>query len=202
MKKKPFVTIFLVIVNIIIFVIAEILGDTSSAEYMYQIGAAYAPAIFEGKEYYRLVSATFLHFGFEHLFQNMVILFFLGKELEDSIGHLKYIILYAGSGIFGSFLSSYVVYSQGKNVVAAGASGAIFGMLGAFLWIILRNKGRYRSMNLKRMLIALGIMLVYGYLESGVDQWGHLGGFLGGFLLAILLYRQDSIDFRPQNQYT
>ena len=91
--------------NVIVFLIAEILGDTEDVMYMLKIGAAYTPNVLDG-EWYRLVTSIFLHFGIEHLFNNMLLLLFLGDMLEEYVGKWKYLLIYFGGGIVGNILSA------------------------------------------------------------------------------------------------
>ena len=84
--------------------------------------------------------------------------------------------------------------------VAAGASGAIFGIVGALLWIVILHRGRYESLTGKGLLFMIVITLYYGITTGGIDNWGHIGGLLMGFVMGIILYRR--VDFRRENPYT
>ena len=79
---------------------------------------------------------------------------------------------------------------SGDYAVAAGASGAIYGIIGALLWVVLRNGGKFESISIRRMLLAMAAYISYGFTTEGVDAWAHLGGAVMGFLAAILLYRK------------
>ena len=126
-------TVILIAVNVLTFFIIEILGDSESAQFMVQSGAIYPPYILEDGEYWRLLTATFLHFGGSHLLNNMVMLGAAGQILERALGKWKFLLLYLVAGIGGSALSYWEMVHTGEYAVAAGASGAVFGIIGALV---------------------------------------------------------------------
>lgn len=201
--KKPFITAIFVIINVAVYLILEILGDTNDAAFMVEKGAIWPPYIMEG-QYWRLLTATFMHFGFEHILNNMLILVCAGVILEDVLGHIKYLLFYVISGLGGSILSYLQMCYSGDYAVSAGASGAIFGIIGGLLWIVIRHKGRYETLTGKGLLFMIVISLYYGVRSGDVDNWGHLGGLLMGFLMGIILYRKraKTVDFNGGNPYT
>jgi rhomboid protease GluP len=180
----------LIIMNILVFVILSFLGDTQSVEFMLRHGAMEWQRILQGGEYYRIVTSMFLHFGFEHIFQNMIFLGLIGCYLEDALGSVRYFIFYLLSGIGSGFCSLGIDYLLQNTVVSAGASGAIFGVVGGLLSVVLRNKGSYEGLGLRGMLLMIAGSLYYGFTSSGVDNVAHVGGFLSGFLLGFLFYRK------------
>lgn len=189
-KKKPYITIGLIITNIIIFILLEWNGNSLDAEYMMEMGAVYPEKIQKDGEYWRLITATFMHFGFSHLLNNMVLLGTAGQILERALGTIKYLILYLLAGIGGSTLSYAQMIHSGDYAVAAGASGAIFGIVGALLWVVIRNKGHYETLTGKGLIAMIVLCLYYGISTGGVDNWGHIGGLIGGFLVSILFYNR------------
>ena len=189
-KKKPYITIGLIITNIIIFILLEWNGNSLDAEYMMEMGAVYPEKIQKDGEYWRLITATFMHFGFSHLLNNMVLLGTAGQILERALGPIKYLILYLLAGIGGSALSYVQMIHSGDYAVAAGASGAIFGIVGALLWVVIRNKGHYETLTGKGLIAMIVLCLYYGISTGGVDNWGHIGGLIGGFLVSILFYNR------------
>ena len=197
-------TVVLIAVNVLIFFIVEIMGDSESAHFMVQSGAIYPPHILEDGEYWRLLTATFLHFGGSHLLNNMVMLGAAGQILERAIGKWKFLLLYLIAGIGGSALSYWEMVHTGEYAVSAGASGAVFGIIGALVWVVIRNKGKYETLTGKGMLIMVALCLYYGVTAGNVDNWGHIGGFIMGFVMSIIFYRSSikKIDFAEQNLYT
>ena len=162
---------------------------TEDAAFMLQHGAMYVPYV-EAGEYYRIFTSTFLHFGFQHLMNNMLVLGLLGWQLELEIGTIKYLILYFFSGLGGNLLSLAVEARSGEYVVSAGASGAIFGVIGALLYIAIRNHGRVGTVSGKGIIFMIVLTFYYGFTSTGVNNFAHLGGLAAGFVLGVLLYRK------------
>jgi rhomboid protease GluP len=201
--SQPVVTAGFVVINALVYVILEVYGDTGSTAYMMEKGAVWPPYVVEG-QYWRLLTATFMHFGFEHLLNNMLILICAGMILEKAMGHVKFAILYLFAGVGGSTLSYLQMLQSGDYAVAAGASGAVFGIIGGLLWVVIRHRGRYESLTGKGMIFMIAISLYYGIASGGVDNWGHVGGLIMGFLLCMILYRKQrkAVDFTEENPYT
>ncbi len=200
----PIMVIAIIAANVIVYIVLEIMGDTEDAYYMMLHGAVYHDKLAYDKEYWRLFTAIFMHFGFTHIMNNMVMLAASGVILEDALGHIRFAILYILAGVGGSLLSYLQMEYNQDYAVSAGASGAIFGILGALLWVVIRNKGRYESISGKGMILMIVLCLGYGFSTAGVDNWGHIGGLVSGFILGIILYRKkrENVDFIENNQYT
>ena len=183
------ITIILVVVNCLIFFWMDITGDPGNVIYMLDHGASYVPLIREG-EAYRLFTSMFLHFNFRHLVNNMLILAVIGNMLEQIIGKWKFLLIYLLSGIAGNLLSmGLILYFEKSPAVSAGASGAVFGIEGSILYVMLRNRQRMRDNSyLYRFGIMLALSLYVGFTEGGVDNAAHVGGLLAGFLLTLILY--------------
>lgn len=188
--RKPIITIILVSVNVLIFIWLSLFGMTEDAAYMLQHGAMYLPLVVEKGEYYRMFTCIFLHFGFQHLMNNMMMLFFLGSILEEELGWWMYGVLYIISGIGGNVLSALYDLQTGHYVVSAGASGAIFGIIGALFLIIIRNRGRIGNLSGRGMLFMVACSLYHGFTSTGIDNMAHIGGIITGFLVAAVLYRK------------
>lgn len=181
----------LIAVNIIVFIILESLGDTDNAVFLYTHGGVSPHTVIQGNEYYRYITSMFVHSGLSHIFNNMLLLFFIGDNLERAMGQVKYIILYFGSGLIAGIGSQVYYYLCGNNyVVCVGASGAIFGVLGALVWVLIVNKGRLEDLSLGRMIIYLILSIGMGFNSPGISQAAHIAGLIGGFLLAMILYRR------------
>lgn len=189
-QKKAFCTIALVAVNVLIFFILTSKGMTEDAEFMLGHGAMYVPYIIDHGEYYRLYTSMFLHFGFDHLINNMVMLLAIGWNLECEIGTIKFAIIYFLSGLSGNVISAFWDIQTGDFAVSAGASGAIFGIVGAILYVAIRNRGCVGTITERGVLIMIALSLYYGFSSGGVDNMAHIGGVLSGFILAVILYRK------------
>ncbi len=179
----------LIIVNILVFLGMTLIGNTQDAMFMAEHGAMYEPYIIQGEEYYRLFTSQFLHFGIEHLLNNMVLLGALGLHVEEELGHIKFICIYLLSGIGGNLCSLFWNMLHGNAVVSAGASGAVFGLMGALGCILIKNKGKFGKLTSKGILVLIFFSLYVGFTSSGVDNLAHIGGLLFGFLTTFFLYR-------------
>ena len=180
-------------INVVVYIDLEYLGNTEDTVHMLKYGAAYTPWILEG-DWYRLFTSMFLHFGFEHLLNNMILLLFMGDMVEELVGKWKYLIIYLGGGIVGNLLSFACDLKFGDNSVSAGASGAIYAVLGGFLIILLKNRGKIEDITASRVFIVI-ILTVYNGLQStGIDNAAHIGGLIGGMFWTLLLYRKKEPD--------
>ena len=184
----------MVILNVIVFFALTFAGSTEDVEFMLRHGAMYVPAVLEDGQYYRFFTCMFLHFGFMHLTGNMVVLMFLGDNVERAVGKVKFILIYILGGLFGSIGSFTYAMIYNPGIVSAGASGAIFALIGALLWLVIRNKGRLEDMTTLKMCVLIAYALYNGITSKNVDMAAHLFGLVGGFLAAIILYRKSSAD--------
>ena len=186
--KRQNCTILLIAINVIVFFALSFFGRTEDAEYMLEHGAMYVPYMLEGEGYYRLFTSMFLHFGIDHLANNMVMLGAIGWNLEYEIGKIKFLIIYLGSGLAGNILSAFGDLMTGEYAVSAGASGAVFGIIGALLYVVIRNKGQIGTISGRGLVFMVILSLYYGFTSSGVDNLAHIGGLIAGFVLGVLLY--------------
>ncbi len=183
-RKKA--NLLITAINCLVFLILSILGNTENAVFMLNHGACYTPAILQG-EYYRLVTGMFLHFGLYHLVYNMICLIFLGDVLETEAGWGRYLLIYFLGGLSGNLLSMAMDFRTGEYAVSAGASGAIFAVMGAVLYLVIRNRGRLGTITLQRLGLMVVLMLLQGFTDVGTDNAAHVGGVVSGFLMAVLL---------------
>ena len=189
-SKRSIVNIILVVLNIAIWCILELFGNTLDGLYILKYGGLHPDLLIYQKEWYRLFTSMFLHFGAEHLANNMILLATAGGKLERSVGSVRYLIIYIGSGLTGNILSFYMMLRTGDYAICAGASGAVFGMIGALVWAAILNKGKIEGITTKGLLFMIALCLYYGITTAGIDNWAHAGGALGGFFLCILFYRK------------
>lgn len=193
-RKKAVVNGCIIAANVIYFLFLEIAGSSLSSRFMIQMGAMYAPLVLEKKEYYRLITSVFMHFGSRHLFNNMLVLFLLGDNLERALGHVKYLIFYLLCGIGGNLFSLLVGSASGMNdqTVSAGASGAIFGVVGGLIYAVAVNRGRLEDLSTRQLVFLVAVTLYHGFTNTGINNAAHIGGLLTGFLLGVLMYRKTS----------
>lgn len=188
--KKPLVTNILIGINVFIFLLMYIFGNGSyDVSTLIKFGASYTPLIKSG-EIYRLFTCMFLHIGVLHLIMNMYSLKIIGSQLESFIGKKKYIIVYLVSGIFGSLFASIFETSY----ISAGASGAIFGLLGSMLYFGYHYR-LYLGSVLKQQIVPIILLnLGLSYFISGISFYAHLGGLIGGLLISIVVGITDKTD--------
>ena len=180
--KKIIVTKALILINIIVFLLMYILGRGSEdIETLLLFGANNITLVKMG-EVWRLLTCSFLHIGFLHLLVNMYSLGLIGSQLETYVGKLKFLIIYLASAISGSLFSLV-----GGATLSAGASGAIFGLLGSLLYFGYHYR-LYLSSVLKSQIIPIIIFnLALGLLIPSIDILAHIGGLIGGYLITMAL---------------
>ena len=172
----------------IVFIITSFFGNTLDGRFMVSVGANYAPYVIRDWQWWRLITCMFLHFGYGHLLGNMFGLAVYGISLEKSVGHIRFLIVYMVSGLFSGLTSCVVHYITGDYVVSAGASGAIYGLIGLAIALTIRERGRTGS---GRMIYRLAIILVFifysNFMSSGVDVYAHIGGLVAGVVLGLIV---------------
>lgn len=181
-------TSLLMLLNILAFLLVEITGGSENTAHMIECGASFVPKVIWEHQYFRLFTSMFLHFGMTHLANNMLALFVLGGRLETFVGKGRFLFLYLAGGLCGNILSIWREWATDKFTVSAGASGATFAILGALVYLIIRNKGHLGDLSVRQILIIAALSLYLGFTSSGVDNVAHVGGMLGGFFFAFLLY--------------
>ena len=186
-RKKG--TLALVAVNILVFIVLSFRGNTESAAFMYRHGACWAPDVQDG-QYWRLVTSMFMHFGIVHLLYNMLCLFTLGDLLERICGTLRFLIIYLAGGLIGNVVSVMLALRARNMAVSAGASGCIFAVIGAILWLVILNNGRLAGIRLNRMVLMIVLMAAQGFMDGGTDNAAHLGGLAAGFVIGVLMFRK------------
>lgn len=180
--KQPIVTYIIMAICIILFILMELSGGSTNSQTLLKYGANLDVLVKNG-EYYRLFTCIFLHIGIMHLLCNLYSLYVIGREVENLFGKIKYIIIFILSGIFGSIMSLAFTH----NTISAGASGAIFGLLGALLYFGMHYR-TYLGEAIKRSIIPIIVVnLIIGFFAEGIDLAAHIGGLVGGILLAMMV---------------
>jgi rhomboid protease GluP len=189
-RKKAFVNVGLIAVNVICFLYLELIGSTENTQFMVEHGAMYAPLVLEKGEYFRLLTSVFMHFGINHIMNNMLILFILGDNLERALGHIKYLFFYLFCGAGANVVSMVANLGEYRTVVSAGASGAVFGVIGGLLYAVLINRGRLEDLSVRQLAVVIACSLYFGFTSTGVDNAAHIGGLLVGIVMGIFFYRK------------
>lgn len=187
-RQFPACTVILVVLNIAVFIYLEIVGDTTSGSFMLKHGANFWPLIFEKGEYYRLLTCTFIHFGVSHIFNNMLVLSYVGDNLERALGPVRFVLLYLVSGVGSSYVSAYIARMNGDTSISGGASGAIFGVVGAMLMVVIINKGRFEDLSSTRLMFFIALSIYHGVTSAGIDNTAHVAGAIIGAVLGALFY--------------
>ena len=175
--KKPIITYALIAINVIIFLLGMILNLSDT---FINLFANYGPLVTEG-QYYRLFTSMFIHANLFHILFNMYALYLLGSQAEGIFGKGKFLVIYILSGISGSLLS--ILLNQGA--VSVGASGAIFGILGALLYFGYNNRVYLGNTLIREIVPVILINLAFGFMMTGVDNFAHIGGLIGGLTTAM-----------------
>ncbi|MGG4000095.1 rhomboid family intramembrane serine protease [Anoxybacillus kestanbolensis] len=179
--KARFTYVFIAL-QIVMFFILEWNGGSTNTLTLIQYGAKFNPLILQG-EWWRFFTPIVLHIGFLHLFMNTFALYYLGSLVEKLYGSFRFLFIYLFAGFAGS-LASFLFSSS----VSAGASGAIFGCFGALLYF---GKAKphifFRTIGMN-VITVIGINLAFGLVVPNIDNAGHIGGLIGGFLAASIVH--------------
>lgn len=175
-QQEPFFTWLFLAMQTITFVLGYILPNDP----LKNAGVLYGPSVVFLQEYWRFITPIFLHFGLMHFAVNSVVLYFMGKQIEQIYGHTRFFILYLGSGIMGNLMS--FAFNQ-PGIISAGSSTSLFGLFGAF--VVLGFHFRHQP-GIQAMVRQFGLFLIltfaFGAFDQSIDIWGHVGGLLGGIL--------------------
>ena len=192
--KRAFtpVNTLIVLVEILVFVWLSIHGDTLDPEFIWKAGGLTWHDIVDQGEWYRLITCGFLHFGLDHLVHNMLVLAVIGSRLERAEGKLTYLIVFFGSQLCAAASSLFFTLADSPGTVSAGASGAVFGIIGAMLSLVLIDLVQGKEMPARKLgrsgiTFRAGFALVAGVMAPEVDNAAHVGGLLGGCIIMIII---------------
>lgn len=199
LAPRTWVTYGLVALNVFVWMLTVAFGSgvfQGSAEQLVAWGGNTASEVQQG-EWWRLVTATFLHSGILHVTMNMAGLYAMGQMVERIYGHRLFALIYLGAGLLGSAAS---LHFSAQKVVSVGASGAVFGVAGALLIAVSHHRKQLPLMFGKQMVSGIGFFILYslvqGLLTPGIDNAAHAGGLLAGMALALILpERFDQAQF-------
>lgn len=198
--RTPFVSYTLIIINVLIFILSPGTGTENLASF-YDNYAVIPAQIVAGQDLGTLFSHMFLHGGWMHLGGNMLFLYIFGDNLEDRFGHVKFLLFYLACGLGAAF--AQILMQAESTIPSLGASGAIAGVMGGYLWLYPKAKVDTiipLGIAFKKVTLPAFTMLGYwffvqlysgtlsiGQSGGGVAYWAHAGGFLVGFLLTLIL---------------
>ena len=180
--KKPIITYVLIAINVFVFLAMYVFGNGSQDSLTLVRFGANVPVLIQNGEYYRLITSAFLHIGFIHLLCNNYALLAIGSQLESFLGKIKFLIIYLVSAFFGNLLS--LLFTDG---ISAGASGAIFGLLGSLLYFGYYYRVYLGNLVHSRIIPVIVLNLLIGFMTPGIDNAAHIGGLIGGILITMAL---------------
>ena len=179
--KTPVVTYLLIAFTILVYIVEQYLYRRTGSSAIFLWASKFNPFIIQG-EYWRFITPIFLHGGFLHLAVNAYSLYAVGPDVEKMFGRVKFILIYLVAGTLGNVASFAFCPS-----VSVGASGAIFGLLGALLYLGIRYKEVISSSYVTNIVTMTMFNLAYGLAHRGIDNYAHMGGLVGGYLSAFCL---------------
>ncbi len=189
MSRAPVTRLILALIAVV-FVLEVLRGGSTQIAVLLELGANYSPLVLGKGQWWRLLTSMFLHIGIMHLLFNGFALFQLGTLYESWTGSAKFSALYFATGLAGSLASTLFHGLRGSPTVSAGASGAIFGLLGALIALLLKRRDRLlpqaRSL-LQQLAFWAGINILLGFTGMSLDNAAHLGGFLSGLALGFFV---------------
>ena len=197
-EKTPYVTYILIAINVIMFILVSIFsGGKDNLEALVRFGALNKTLVVNNHEYYRLLTSAFLHLDIMHLFLNMYALFIIGKDIENYFGKIKYLLIYLFSSLTGSLVS--LIFLQ-SNIVSVGASGAIFGLMGALLYFGYHYRVMLNNAITRQIVPVILLNLFIGFLSTGINNFAHLGGLVGGLIVSMAVgVKYKSSKFEKTN---
>ena len=176
----PFLTYIFLGINLIVFLLMTLAGGSTDQRVLIAFGAKVNTLIQAG-EIWRLLTSAFIHIGIMHLVFNLYALWALGPLTEESFGHRRFFMIYIFSGLGGSIASFLFT-----TALSAGASGAIFGLLGALLYDSFKRPYLWKSGLGMNLIIVILVNFGFGLSQPGIDNFAHLGGLLTGTVISVI----------------
>lgn len=192
-NEKPIFTYIILGITVVIFLLQLASESLTGDDLLFYFGGKINQFIIAG-EYWRLFTPIFLHADLTHLGSNMLSLAIFGSRVESLFGHRRFLLIYFIAGIAGTVAS--FIFSINPSL---GASGAIFGIIGAFTLYLYTNRqnfGGRGSAYFRDMLILIGINLFVSF-RPGIDLWGHIGGLIGGAILGLVIAPHWRVELDP-----
>jgi len=194
---RPLLVWGLVGINIVMFIVETLLGGSDNHATLVTLGAKVNALIVMG-QYWRLITPMFLHIGLAHIAFNSYALYVLGPEVETIYGHARFLVIYLLAGVAGNVMSFAFT-----PALSAGASTAIFGLIGTQLAFFYRQRkvlGAFGQRRLINIASIIAINVLFGATIGTVDNFGHLGGFIGGLVLGWMLCPAYEVEYRADGQ--
>ncbi len=178
--RKSKVTFILLSIMVVYFVFLTLNGGSTNTVVLIKYGAFFPPFILEFGQYYRFVTSIFMHIGPSHILFNGYALYVFGPQMEKLMGSKKYLFFFLLTGIGGNLATFFFNFTS----VSAGASGSLFGILGAFLYLSHRRKNMLSPEGKKSILKLLAINLLLTFTIPSISTTAHVGGLIMGYLIS------------------
>lgn len=186
--EKSKVTFIFLAIMVVYFIFMTVNGGTTDIQTLIKYGAMFPPLVSEYNQYYRFITSIFIHIGIMHIFFNGYALYVFGPQIEMLMGPKKYFLFFILTGIGGNIATYIFNYVS----VSAGASGSLFGLFGAFLYLVVRHPQMVTPAGKRSILQLLGINLLLTFLVPSISITSHLGGLIIGFLLSFVFIRVNT----------
>lgn len=186
--RKSKVTFVLLMIMIVYFILMTFNGGTTNGQVLVRYGAMFPLYIVAYGEYYRFITAIFIHIGITHILFNGYALFIFGPQIEMLMGSKKYLLFFLLTGVGGNIVTFFFSFDS----VSAGASGSLFGLLGVFLYLIHRRPHIITPQGRKSILQLVGINLLITVAVPKISVTAHLGGLIIGYLLSYVFKPGDN----------
>lgn len=183
-KHAPYASLSLIFINMILCFCC-----IWNPSFFYGNGCLGLPYVMDG-QWYRLITAMFLHGSVDHFFSNMLLLYFLGDVIERKIGKVRFVTIYLLAGIVGNLFSCVHEYITGVNYVSYGASGAVFGLIGVLCYMVMVC-GKEMKISMPAMVVMVVYCIYSSFAGENINVAAHLGGLLSGMLLTVVFCRKS-----------
>jgi len=177
-QKKPIILTYGILGILALIFIYSLIGDADSLVFNYSVNGVFV----RSGQIYRLLTGTFIHIDVMHFLCNAYSLYIIGTQIENFYGRSKFLLIYLVSAICGSLLSIAMT-----NSLSIGASGAIFGLLGAYAYFGYHYRVYFGTVLLRQIVPIIILNLAIGFMVPGIDNFAHIGGLIGGFLISMAL---------------
>ena len=183
--RRSKVTFILLAIMVFYFIFITLNGGTTNVQTLIKFGALYPPFVVMYGEYYRLITSIFIHIGIAHIFFNGYALYTFGPQIERLLGPKKFLLFFLLTGVGGNL----VTFLFNFNSISAGASGSLFGILGAFLYLAHRHGDMVTPGGRKQIFSLITINLILTFVVPSISTTAHLGGLIMGYLLSYIFIK-------------
>ncbi len=183
--RRSKVTFIFLTIMIVCFIFITLNGGTTNVETLVRYGAFYPPFIVIYREYYRFITSIFIHIGITHIFFNGYALYIFGPQIERLLGSKKFLLFFLLTGAGGNLATFLFNFAS----VSAGASGSLFGIFGAFLYLVHRHSEMVAPEGKRQIFSLLIVNLTLTFLVPSISTTAHVGGLIMGYLLSYVFIK-------------